>query len=278
MNKYGMHVAELLENPDLRQQIIALNKRLPARWRGADGGDAWKNPRLEQWLAKESDEALPGIIAHYNEVLAYLKANPKAKLPDPFVKRRTKPELATYQILLQRSGPEFVKWMRELYKDEPAELEKCRASRTCMVDSLEEYLEDQLSVGVRQDGLITFWHLDRRTRQIIGDMPVALFHFTASRALRSIRQVGLEGGRDPVNDRKTEGVYLTTEQSGPAVEGYIHNAIRHHGGNGVMLTVKCYLSELYNDEDDADISSGATQFMVPYVPVDRIVSSERASA
>ena len=272
-----MHVAELLENPDLRQQIIALNKRLPARWRGADGKEVWKNQRLETWLDKEPDEALPGIIANYNTVLAHLAANPKAKLSDPFVKRRPKPELATYQILLQRSGPGFVKWLRELYKDDPAELDKCRASRTCMVDSLEEYLEDQLSVGVRKDGLITFWHLDRLTRHIIGDMPVALFHFTASRALRSIRQTGLEGHRDPVNERKTEGVYLTTEQSGPAVEGYIHNAMRHHGGYGIMLTVKCYLSELHSDEDDADISSGATQFMVHYVPVDRIVSSERAS-
>ena len=268
-----MRVAELLETPDLRQQIIALNKRLPARWRDTNGKEVWKNQHLEHWLDKEPDDALPAIITRYEEILSYLQANQKAKLSDPYVKRRSKAELATYQILLQRSGSRFAKWLTELYQDE---LEKCRANRTCMVDSLEEYLEDQLSIGVRKDGLITFWHLDRPTHQIIGDLPVALFHFTASRALRSIRQTGLEGDRDPVNDRKSEGVYLTTEQSGRAIEGYIHNAVHHHSGHGVMLTVKCYLHELMPDEDDADISSGATQFMVPYVPADRIVASEKA--
>ena len=273
-----MRVAELLETPDLRQQIMALSQRLPARWRNSDGRVSYKNPRIDAWLAQEPDEALPEIIKSYEELLAYLKANPKAKMPNPYVKRRTRGELGTYQILLQRSGPRFAKWLTELYKDEPDSLAKCRASRTCTVDSLEDYLEDQLSIGVRKDGLITFWHLDRPTHQLIGDLPVALFHFTASRALRSIRQTGLQGDRDPVNDRKSEGVYLTTEQSGPAIEGYIHNAVHHHSGHGVMLTVKCYLHELMPDEDDADISSGATQFMVPYVPADRIVASEKAWA
>jgi hypothetical protein len=273
-----MHVAELLETPDLRQQIAALNKRLPARWRDSNGKEVRKNPHLEHWLDKEPDDALPAIITRYEEILSYLQANQKAKLSDPYVKRRSKAELATYQILLQRSGPRFAKWLTELYKDEPAALAKCRASRTCMVDSLEDYLDDQLSIGVRKDGLITFWHLDSLTHQLIGDLPVALFHFTASRALRSIRQTGLEGDRDPVNDRKTEGVYLTTEQSGPAIEGYIHNARHHHGGHGVRLTIKCYLNELGSDEDDADISSGATQFMVPHVPASRIVASEKAWA
>lgn len=264
-----------LYEADLRRQIVDLNDRLPARWRDRDGSVAHKNPRLDRWLAKEPDEALPEIIAHYQELLAYLKANPKAKMSDPYVIRRSRAELTTLRILLERSGRKFAGWTLELYKDDPETLKQCQSDPTCMIDMLVEYLSNELSIQVLPSGLVTFYHLDRESQRLIGDLPVALYHFTSSRVLRSIREHGLESDRNPVNDRVNPGVYLTTEQSGPAVQGYVRRAVAHHGGHGIMLTVMCHLNELTDDEDDADISSGLTQFTMDHVPPDRIVKSER---
>jgi hypothetical protein len=70
---------------------------------------------------------------------------------------------------------------------------------------------------------------------------------------------------------------LTTEGSGNAIDGYARNAEQRIGGHAIKLEVKCYLSELQPDPDDADITSGRHQFMVDRVPPERIIGSERYS-
>ena len=135
---------------NLRDQALALYQRLPARWRTADGSEVWKNQRFANWLAKQPDEALPELLVNFQETLAYLKANPKAKLSDPYVKRRSRANLATLKIMLQRTGQNFAKWMRESYPD-PAELATCRADVKCMINQLEEYLDRELGAQVRAD-------------------------------------------------------------------------------------------------------------------------------
>ena len=265
-----MRIYNLFESADPRAEILALRKQLPARWKNADGSESWLQP-IEQWTTwfeKQPDNELPEIKQYLLGALAYLRANPKAKLPDPYKVRITRAKLTTLKILLPRVGKAYLRWLKELYKDEP----NFKPDAKQLLDNLAEYLEDDLSIKVRDDGLIEFWMLTTKAAKIIGDLPVALFHYTSSHVARSIKSDGLEGDRKTVNFRQTEGVYLTSEHGGPAVEGYYRRAVAHHGGRPVVVTVKCYLSELESDPDDADISSGQHQFMVPYVPPERIVA------
>ena len=67
------------------------------------------------------------------------------------------------------------------------------------------------------------------------------------------------------------GVYLTLEAGGTVPRGYIQNAIRNYGGRPLSLTVRADWSDLWPDPDDADISTGRSQFVTSYVPPRDIV-------
>ena len=62
------------------------------------------------------------------------------------------------------------------------------------------------------------------------------------------------------------GVYVTTEASDPAVRGYFSIAVNHHGGCEITLPIKTHLWALSPDPDDEDVTSGAAQSILPYVP------------
>ena len=140
------------------------------------------------------------------------------------------------------------------------------------------WLEQEHSVRV-ENGMVEFWRLDNpSTVRMIGDNPVLLYHFTSSLRVPSIRRDGLVSGRRSVNRTETEGVYLTTETSGPAITGYIRNAVRgSKRAYGVRIDVRTFLHDIQPDQDDADIRSGATQFVTDYVAPSQIVAIERAS-
>jgi hypothetical protein len=139
------------------------------------------------------------------------------------------------------------------------------------------WLRDEHSIQV-SDGVVEFYRLyNGDTASIIGDNPVLLYHFTSSVRVPSIHKYGLVGDRRTVNRRQTAGVFLTTESSGPAITGYLHNALRGtRKAYGVRLSVVTTLSDLEPDPDDADITSGATQFMTDHVAPSQIVAVERA--
>lgn len=264
----------LLETTDasLRSEILRLFNRLPNRWRNPDGAEVWKNQTFKSWLVNQSDELLPAILDSFRTTLEYLTANPKAKLSDPFKTRRLpRVKAATLTTLLSRAGHPFQDWLKNLL-DDPADLAHVMRNITVKHEYLIEYLRDELSVSVCDNGLITFWTLSKDIQQLIGDLPVALYHFTSSAVMRSIRTEGLHGERVSVNRRTTSGVYLTTETNGPAVTGYIRNAVAAHGGSPIKLTVKCYLIDLTPDPDDADISSGQHQFLITSVSPEQIIS------
>lgn len=135
------------------------------------------------------------------------------------------------------------------------------------------WLEQERAIRV-SDGCVTFYKLWDDTAGLIGDLPIILYHFTAEKNVKSIRQHGIESGRASVNRTSNPGVYLTTETSGKAVDGYIRNASK--GGAGVCISVKTYLADISPDEDDADIASGETQFVIDHVSPDMIVGIDRA--
>lgn len=141
----------------------------------------------------------------------------------------------------------------------------------------QQWLHDEHSLDV-SNGMVEFYRLwNHNTERLIGENPVLLYHFTSSLRVPSIRRDGLTGGRRSVNRRQSEGVYLTTETSGPAISGYIRNALKgSRRAYGVRLHIRTFMSELAPDPDDEDISSGATQFVTDYVAPQQIVSIERA--
>jgi hypothetical protein len=257
-----MRYSDLFEN-DARKEVVRLYNKLPVHWK-IENGEAWKSPDLLRKLPTMSDEEVLEVKQAFEDDLAYLKANPKAKLPKPRI-GPPKAKRATIVAVTPRvvSMHKFRKWLNDL--DPGADPSSY----------IEDFLHSEEQVEIRDDGLLTFWMLTPIATRIISDLPVALFHFTSSKVARSIRATGLEGDRDPVNGRVQAGVYLTTETSGKAIDGYRYRARAHHGGNPVVVTVKCYLNELERDPDDRGIQSGKTQFIVPHVPTDRIVSITR---
>ena len=178
-----------------------------------------------------------------------------------------------------RNLPEFQEWLTDLIADDKPTAEEIIAGKDETGKDIEwlreEYVYDFMgdhAMVIEEHGLITFDTLGDLEETLIGNSRVALYHHTSTSRLRKIRKEGLRPDAKSSNPHQNSqsGVYLTTELSGPAVEGYQRNATRR-GGQPVTLTVACTLSELEPDPDDADISSGRRQFIRPYVPVQEIV-------
>lgn len=143
----------------------------------------------------------------------------------------------------------------------------------------QQWLHEEYTISIDR-GMVEFYRLDYMddTRELIGDNPILLYHFTSSARLRSIRKEGLLPNKRSMNRRQTEGVFLTTESSGPAITGYIRNALQGSRGAayGVRLDIRTFLHDIEPDPDDADIQSGSTQFVTEYVAPKQIISVERA--
>lgn len=143
----------------------------------------------------------------------------------------------------------------------------------------DEYLPEWLTeqgVDLAEDvDALLFDRLDDDSEPVLEGFPVLLLHHTSSKAAKRIRREGLlpastVGG--PTDKGRLRGesphyVFLTTEVTGPVVRGYQARAVRRFGGRWEMLYIRVpSLREVQADEDDADISSGARQFMTDYVP------------
>jgi len=143
------------------------------------------------------------------------------------------------------------------------------------LDALHDWLHDEHTIDVREDGLVEFWELTDEVRTLIGDLPVVLFHHTATGVEDAIRREGLVANprvrawEDVIGASNTgAGVYLTTNSSSydPPGKGYVYRAQMAHGGEPLTLSVVTRLADLELDPDDIDILSGKFQFVVPYVP------------
>lgn len=276
-----MRIRDLFENDiepqTYRNEILRIWKALPNYREDLGGGTTtMKNPHLPNWLAKQPDADLPAIYAaHVALADKYLKpgkGKTPAPAPAPVEDRRTG--------ILKTLLPYFHQGLQEYIADDytPEEIAEYQADPEWVLENLDHYLSRERSIEVRDDGLIQFWVMEADLWKAVdeNDLMLALFHYTSSAKLPSIKRNGLEGGRRSVNRRTNEGVYLTTETGGPAVEGYKRNACRGNKGYPVCITVKVHFHELTDDEDDSDISSGAHQYVVPSVSPDRFVSIERA--
>lgn len=179
------------------------------------------------------------------------------------------PQLAALRAMEPRAAKGFRRYMEDLYRGDEANMEEHYADEASRLDHFHDYLKDEHQIRVRPDGLVEFSTADPKTRRIIGDLPVMVYHHTSDAINDKVRREGLVRRRGPRSNphlNSGAGVYVTTEYGGPAVSGYIDNAIRHNGGGPQTWGVRTRLGDLSPDPDDADISAGRYQHVLPHVP------------
>jgi hypothetical protein len=179
-------------------------------------------------------------------------------------------ETKALEDILPRAGEEFDEWLSEQIGDDTnPSFEEVKQDRPLYLDYLRDWLQEAYSIGVEENGCCTFWKRDQETEELIGDLPVIVYHHTSSAILAKIKREGLRADVKRINPHQNSGagVYVTTELSGAAVNGYHYHAVQKHKKNGdrITLSIKTYLADLEPDPDDQDISSGAVQFVLPYV-------------
>ena len=144
------------------------------------------------------------------------------------------------------------------------------------LSDFEIFLDDEKSITI-EDGIVFFYELKDDVEDLIGNNMVGLHHFTSSKLQKSIEKDGLIVGKKNTNSYKNShsGVYLTTRTSGNEIDSYKMKAVQKWKGEPIHIVVKMYLSELFPDPDDADIQSGATQFISGNISPDRIIEIEK---
>jgi hypothetical protein len=123
--------------------------------------------------------------------------------------------------------------------------------------------------------LISPYGLSKKTKNLIKDLPIVVFHHTSTGALDGIIRNGLVSGLHNVNRhdvKNSAGVYVTLRDSGKDVEGYLDRARHYHGGDDFTIQIKTSIDQLYPDPDDADLSCGVYQFVLPKVSCSDIVN------
>jgi hypothetical protein len=146
-------------------------------------------------------------------------------------------------------------------------------------EAREHFLEDMYEIEVTKvedEYLVSFGEFNDEVKNIIGNNPVLLYHYTSSELLKSILDKGLIKGYRRTNSfaNSYSGVYLTSESGGNCVRGYVNMAKYQHGGCGIQLYIKKYLKDLVSDPDDADIRSGKYQFITDHVFPNEIIFHE----
>lgn len=139
--------------------------------------------------------------------------------------------------------------------------------------AVETQLAEELGLYVADDGLIEADRLLEPQRRLIGQLPVALFHHTASGVLASIQEHGLIVGKQTNYFNSQAGVYVSARRAGEPVAVYSRVAAARHGGEPMVLRVRRTLDQITPDPDDADLAwAQGVQFITrPPVPVDDLL-------
>jgi GNAT superfamily N-acetyltransferase len=225
---------------------------------------------LLEWDAALSEQGQPATAEHGISVRQRgYEDNPTQAVTDD--------KLATLTKLEQDDPDSFATWVKEEAQADDWLLQ----DRDGRADLIADWIQETCNLSVRDDGLIEFYQLtdddDCDVAYTIGDLPVVVYHHTATGALPGIIERGglapaVNLGYKATKHDSGAYVFVTTEFNGPAVDGYVRRAMRRFGGDPVTLEIRSYLHRLEPDPDDADISSGRTQFVLPYVDLKDIVS------
>ena len=141
------------------------------------------------------------------------------------------------------------------------------------LDELQDLLARELGLQVADDGLIEADRFLDPQRQLVGSLPVALYHHTATGVAASIQEHGLVVGLQTNYFNSQAGVYVSTRRAGEPVALYSRVAAAKHGGEPMVLRVRRTLDQITPDPDDADLAwAQGVQFITrPPVPVDDLL-------
>lgn len=238
---------------------------------------------LPEWVrmsraAVEGDGLAPAKQARDQTASAAFKANNEGISFGHY--SPSEQQVATLRDIEPRVQKGFNAYLADLLDNNEAEIAEAMADKSLRLDYLNEYLDRELSISVRDDGRITIDYLPTsEVRRAVGDLPIVVFHHTASGALKHIKKEGLrpqaKRGKG-TNYSSGAGVYVTLRQSGVDVDGYGRNAVRRYGGKPIAVEIEARLRDLEQDPDDADIQSGAYQYILPSVEPSEIINSSAA--
>lgn len=141
-----------------------------------------------------------------------------------------------------------------------------------------EQLQALLGVAVAVDGVIEVDRLSSAAADLIGELPLAMYHHTSTALIEDISRDGLLVGRQTNFFNTQQGVYLSTMSAGEPVSIYARRAARVHGGEPTVLRVRRRLSQLTADPDDADLAwaEGRQYISAPVPPHDVLWEEESA--
>ena len=171
---------------------------------------------------------------------------------------------------MRHTSDQYDEWLTETYEEDADEVRDDS-------DVFDDFLDETFGIEINDTHkAVELSYADDDNEWLLRkvDPPVLLYHHTTDAFKDSIRREGLRVGQersDRLPQNTQAGVYLTLEAGGTVPRGYIQNAIRNYGGRPLSLTVRADWSDLWPDPDDADISSGRSQFVTSYVPPRDIV-------
>jgi hypothetical protein len=171
---------------------------------------------------------------------------------------------------MRHTSDQYDEWLTETYEEDADEVRDDS-------DVFDDFLDETFGIEINDTHkAVELSYADDDNEWLLRkvDPPVLLYHHTTDAFKDSIRREGLRVGQersDRLMQNTQAGVYLTLEAGGTVPRGYIQNAIRNYGGRPLSLTVRADWSDLWPDPDDADISSGRSQFVTSYVPPRDIV-------
>lgn len=149
--------------------------------------------------------------------------------------------------------------------------------RTTLTD-VEQHLAEAYVIEVADDGLVEADKITETVRDLVGDLPVAVYHHTSSALIPKIAAQGLIVGKQTNFFNTQAGVYLSTRRSGEPVDIYSKRAVHVYGGDPAVIRVRRRLDDLVPDPDDADLAwAHGVQFISKPVPAKDVLVDRKAA-
>ncbi len=216
----------------------------------------------------------PGVVVVEDTQLDFLTSIVAPTTPERLTSKFTPAQQWSLDELISRSDS-FKPWLADLYVDADEAKEALKNPETSR-ELFADYLDDEHSISVDKFGIVSFETLSPGREHMIGDLPVKLFHHTASGVEANIKQEGLRPRMDVDTNCYGTGsgenfVFLTSEAGGVTPDLYCRSAQAKHGGDQLSLEVVMRLSELQPDPDDSDIGVGKRQFVAAAIPPARLL-------
>jgi hypothetical protein len=114
--------------------------------------------------------------------------------------RHNDAEWATLKDIDTRAGDEFMEWLQDLIGDDtdPSFVEVWDDD-SYRLDYLSDWLQEVHGIGTEEHGYVTFWKAGSEVEQLIGDLPVVVYHHTSSAILPKIKKEGLRADVKRIN-------------------------------------------------------------------------------